>query len=73
MLKDVPDRVEVAWSIVESLTCHTYNKLHARHIHVDECEELGLKITPIQSGRSPCPLNPTRPRPPLLLGLWIPL
>ncbi len=49
MLKDVPDRTEVARSIVESLTYHTDNKLHTRHIHVDECEELGLKITRLES------------------------
>ena len=49
MLKDVPARTEVAGSIVESLTYHTDNKLHTRHIHVDECEELGLKITRLES------------------------
>lgn len=49
MLKDVPGRTEVARSIVESLTYHTDNKLHTRHIHVDECEELGLKITRLES------------------------
>ena len=49
MLKDVPDRTEVARSIVESLTYHTDNKLHTRHIHVDECEKLGLKIMRLES------------------------
>ena len=49
MLKDVPDRTEVARNIVESLTYHTDNKLHTRHIHVEECEELGLKITRLES------------------------
>jgi hypothetical protein len=46
MLKDVPDpeRSETLLNVVKRLTDLTYNKGHNRHIHYQECLELGLKV-----------------------------
>lgn len=49
MFKDVPNNTKIAEKIVGSLTDYTGNKSHARHIHVDECKILGLKVLELES------------------------
>ncbi len=49
MFKNASDKTEKAKSIVESLTDYSGNKSHARHIHIDECKDLGLKVLELES------------------------
>lgn len=44
MLSGAPDAVETADRIVKGLSDVEEHKSHARHIHIDTCENLGLKI-----------------------------
>lgn len=44
MLADDPDAEAKAAAIVQGLSDVDVNKSHARHIHIDDCENLGLKI-----------------------------
>ncbi|MBY0619807.1 SDH family Clp fold serine proteinase [Sphingomonas ursincola] len=44
MLRDEPDALEKAQAIVAGLSDVDDNKSHSRHIHIDKCEALGLKI-----------------------------
>lgn len=44
MLKDDPEATQKADAIVTGLSDVDDNKSHARHIHIDKCEALGLKI-----------------------------
>ena len=46
MLKDLPEpkKTEITNKIVQRLTDLTFNKAHNRHIHYQECKELGLNI-----------------------------
>ena len=44
MLKGEPDALNRAETIVRGLSDVDDNKSHARHIHIDKCEGLGLKI-----------------------------
>jgi hypothetical protein len=44
MFKDDPDGEDKARKVVESLSNHDEHKTHARHIHVDQCEAIGLKV-----------------------------
>lgn len=49
MFKGDPKAKEKAKKIVKKLTDYTGNKTHERHIHYDECVNLGLKIIAIES------------------------
>lgn len=49
MFKDEPDRESKAQRVVERLTDYTGNGSHARHIHIDECKEIGLKVCDLES------------------------
>lgn len=40
---------EKAKKVVEVLNEHKVTKSHARHIHIDECKEMGLKICELES------------------------
>ena len=44
MLKDQENAEEIANAIVQGLSDVEDNKSHSRHIHIDKCERLGLKI-----------------------------
>lgn len=44
MLADEENANEIADGIVKGLSDVDDNKSHARHIHIDKCEDLGLKI-----------------------------
>ena len=46
MLYDTP---ELAESIVSALSSHDATKNHARHIHIEECESLGIKIEHLEN------------------------
>lgn len=50
MLSDQPtDQAEkIADSIVEKLSDFSGNKSHSRHIHFDECEQMGLKVEALE-------------------------
>ena len=49
MFKGIPDRMKIAKKIVKGLTDYSGNKSHARHIHIDECKALGLKVLELES------------------------
>ncbi|WP_170372096.1 SDH family Clp fold serine proteinase [Ruegeria arenilitoris] len=44
MLQGQENASEIASKIVERLTDFTGNKSHSRHIHFDECQEIGLTV-----------------------------
>jgi hypothetical protein len=49
MFKDLPDAENVATKIVSELSNYDNNKTHARHIPLDECARIGLKIVPLET------------------------
>lgn len=49
MLKDEIDRDERVTRILSVLNSHSETKSHSRHIHVDECEGLGLKVSRLET------------------------
>lgn len=49
MFKNDPMKDEKAKKVVESLNEHEVTKSHARHIHIDECKEMGLKIVDLET------------------------
>ncbi len=49
MFKDDPGKVGIVKKIVRGLTDYSGNKSHARHIHIDECKALGLKVLDLES------------------------
>lgn len=48
MLENDPNRYEKARSIVDYLGNHSLTKSHQRHIGIDECERIGLKVVRIE-------------------------
>ncbi len=48
MLSDIPNPSHVADAIVVGLSDVEDNKSHARHIHIDKCEALGMKIEKLE-------------------------
>lgn len=44
MFENDPDRERKSKKIVNGLTDYSGNKSHARHIHINECSSLGLKV-----------------------------
>lgn len=49
MFKDDPMKEDKAKKVVENLNEHEVTKSHARHIHIDECKEMGLKIVDLET------------------------
>ena len=49
MFKKCPDKTSRSKKIVEGLTEYSENKSHARHIHIDECKNLGLKVADLEN------------------------
>lgn len=52
MLKDDPDAEAKASAIVQGLSDVDVNKSHARHIHIDDCEALGLVIERLEDDQA---------------------
>lgn len=52
MLKDNPDAEAKASAIVQGLSDVDVNKSHARHIHIDDCEALGLVIERLEDDQA---------------------
>lgn len=48
MFKNDSDKRNKAKQIVDGLTDYSENKFHERHIHIDDCRDLGLKITELE-------------------------
>lgn len=48
MFKDDPDAQTKASNIVKGLTDHSKNRNHGKHLHRDDCEDLGLKIRHVE-------------------------
>ena len=48
MFEGLPDATKRAKGVVKKLTDYSGNKAHDRHIHIDECKDIGLKITPLE-------------------------
>ena len=44
MLKDEEYAVKIAGSIVDELNNHENTKIHSRHISIEECKNIGLKV-----------------------------
>lgn len=49
MFNGEPDAADKAGRIVEELSSHELTKTHARHIHVDRLQELGVRVTPLEA------------------------
>ena len=49
MLADHNSPEDDAKKIVETLGSHKETYSHAKHIHIDECKKLGIKVTPLES------------------------
>ncbi|MCG7978242.1 MAG: S49 family peptidase [Candidatus Thiodiazotropha endolucinida] len=49
MFEGIPNAEVVASTIVDNLSDHGETKTHSRHIHVDACEAMGLKITRMET------------------------
>lgn len=48
MFEGMPRRKEKAKKIVKKLSSYTGNRTHNRHIHFEECKEIGLKVSLIE-------------------------
>lgn len=48
MFKGEPKAEEKSKNIVDNLNEHEVTKSHARHIHIDECKDMGLKILELE-------------------------
>lgn len=48
MFHGIPDARVKAKKIVKALSNYTHNKAHERHLHFDECKQLGLKVSLIE-------------------------
>ncbi len=51
MFKDVSNKKKIVNKIVEGLTDYSGNKSHSRHIHIEECRSLGLKVLELESNQ----------------------
>ena len=49
MLSDHPNPKADAHKIVEILGSHKETFTHSKHIHIEECASLGIKVTPLES------------------------
>ena len=52
MLQDHEKPKEDAHRIVDKLGSHKETFTHAKHIHIDECKDLGIKVVPLESFES---------------------
>ena len=48
MLADTDDPKTTAETIVEKLSSHAETFTHSRHIHMDECQKLGIKVSSLE-------------------------
>lgn len=51
MFKGDPKAAIKSKQIVKALTHYTKNKTHDRHIHIDECQKIGLKVTLLEEAK----------------------
>lgn len=51
MFSGDPDAHEKATKVVEALSDVDINKSHSKHIHIDKCDELGLKIERLEDNQ----------------------
>ena len=49
MLSDHENPIDDAKRIVDVLGSHKKTFSHEKHIHIDECEKLGIKVIPLES------------------------
>lgn len=49
MLCNEDNKDHIAQTIVEKLGSHKETFSHSRHIHIDECEQMGIKVVPLES------------------------
>lgn len=49
MLSGQKDAAKIANNIVKHLADHSKHKSHSRHIGIDECQKIGLTVSPIES------------------------
>ncbi len=49
MFDGEPDAEEKAKAIVKHLSDHSHHKSHDRHIHIEECLKIGLKVTALEA------------------------
>ena len=49
MLSDVDKPADAAKAIVEKLGSHKVTFTHSKHIHIDECKQLGLKVLELEN------------------------
>ncbi len=52
MFENDSNRKEKSEKIVEGLADYSGNKSHARHIHIDECSNLGLKVEKLENDQN---------------------
>lgn len=52
MLNSEKDANRIANNIVKHLSDHTKHKSHSRHINIDECKKIGLKISELESDQT---------------------
>lgn len=49
MLSDHPNRIEIAEKIIATLGSHERTYTHAKHIHIDECKDLGINVVELEN------------------------
>lgn len=49
MLSENDNPSEAATAIVNRLSSHQETFTHSRHIHIDECQKLGIKVSPLEA------------------------
>lgn len=59
MLKDAPNRDTIAQGILDVLSSHNETKSHSRHIHIEECQRLGICAVPLE-GLDVRPIGPCK-------------
>ena len=52
MLKNKKNALKIANSIVDELNNHENTKIHARHISLEECQNIGLKVKPLEDNQN---------------------
>lgn len=48
MFQNEPDAVEKAVKVMKELSSHDITKSHSRHLHMERCKELGLKVVTLE-------------------------
>ncbi len=49
MLASVPNKEDAAQKIIDTLGSHKETYTHAKHIHIDECKGLGIKVVELEN------------------------